>query len=184
MKYDSPMAEREEQFREETRDADEPRAEQDFPGLGAQVAGVFTAAERAAQQMVAMAQEEADDLRRRARAEMDALRARRLSQAEEEARRIVAEAEAEAHRIREAAQKGAWELEDAARRRIDRVLEEARVLEERVDWARDGLRDVMSRLQQVAARRAPAEPSEEPTPGDASERDRRWRMRRGPDAGA
>jgi cell division septum initiation protein DivIVA len=87
---------------------------------------------------------------------MDSLRARRLAQAEDEARRIVTEAQGEAQRIREAAQNAAWELEDSARMRVERVLSDARVLEERVEWARDGLRDVVSRLHQIT-QRGPAE---------------------------
>ena len=162
MKYESPMVEREEEIRDEQPDAGEaPPREQDFPGLGAQVAGVFTAAERAAQQMIAMGQEEVEDLRRRARAEMDSLRAGRLSQAEDEARRIVAEAEAEARRVREAAQNAVWELEDSARRRVEHVVADARLLEERVEWARDGLRDVVARLQQISSQRGSTEASEE-----------------------
>ena len=161
-----PVGEPAPRVEEATHPADAPRArDQDFPGLGAQVAGVFTAAERAAQQMLAMAQEEVDDLRRRARAEMDSLRARRLSQAEEEARTIVAQAEAEARRIREAAQNAVWELEDSARRRVEHVVADARVLEERVEWARDGLRDVVARLHQISSERGSADEREEP-PGE------------------
>jgi cell division septum initiation protein DivIVA len=93
------------------------------------------------------------------------MRAGRLSQAEEEARRIVAEAEAEAQRIREAARNAVWELEDNARRRIEHVVADARVLEDRVEWARDGLREVVARLQQIASQRGAADESEE-RPGE------------------
>ena len=142
-----------------------PPREQDFPGLGAQVAGVFTAAERAAQQMIAMGQEEVEDLRRRARAEMDSLRARRLSQAEDEARRIRAEAEAEGRGIRAAARNAVCGVEGSARRRLEHGAADARVLEERVEWARHGLRDVVARLQQISSQRGSAEGSDEP-PGE------------------
>ena len=142
----------------------EPQEQHDFAELGAQVTGVFTAAEKAAQQMLAMARDEAEDVRRRAQAEVETLRAQRRMQAEEEARRIVAEAQAEAQRIREAAQATAWELEDGVRKRVQRVIDDASVLEERLEWAREGLRDVGSRLDEVAPRARSALAAHMPPP--------------------
>ncbi len=62
--------------------------------IGPRVTAVFTAAEKAAQHIVDMAREEADDVRRRAEAEAETLLTQRRYQAEEDAARLVAEARA------------------------------------------------------------------------------------------
>ena len=72
--------------------------------IGPRVTAVFTAAERAAQHIVTMAREEADDLRRRAEAEAESLLSQRRYQAEEEASRRIADAQAQADQIRAAAE--------------------------------------------------------------------------------
>lgn len=119
--------------------------------IGPRVTAVFTAAERAAQHIVDMAREEADDVRRRAEAEVESLMTQRRFQAEEEASRLVAEARAQADGIRAAAEEEARQTQESARRREVRIREETRLLEERVEWAREGLRDVAERLRETEA---------------------------------
>jgi hypothetical protein len=52
-------------------------------------------------------------------------------------------------------------VEDDARIRKERLREEARLIEERVAWAKDGLTEVDERLQQVFLdNETPAPPSE------------------------
>jgi hypothetical protein len=119
--------------------------------IGPRVTAVFTAAERAAQHIVDMAREEADDVRRRAEAEAETHLTQRRFQAEEEAARLVAEARAQADQIRASAEEAARQTEESARRREVRIREETRLLEERVEWAREGLRDVAERLREAEA---------------------------------
>jgi hypothetical protein len=125
----------------------EPQA--DAHGIGPRVSAVFTAAERAAYDMMALAREQADDVRRKADAEAEGFLATRRAQAEDEARRILLEAEAEAHAIRHSAREMAREIEEKARRREQRVREEVDLILDRVDWAREGLEDVVARLEDV-----------------------------------
>jgi hypothetical protein len=129
--------------------------------IGPRVTAVFTAAERAAQHIVEMAREEAEDVRRRAEAEAETHVTQRRYQAEEEAARLVAEARAQADQIRAAAEEAARQTEESARRRSVRIREETRLLEERVEWAREGLRDVADRLREAEA--LVTIPSAEPT---------------------
>lgn len=119
--------------------------------IGPRVTAVFTAAERAAQHIVDMAREEAEDVRRRAEAEAETQVTQRRYQAEEEAARMVAEARAQAEQIRAAAEEEARQIHESARRREVRVREETKLLEERVEWAREGLRDVADRLREAEA---------------------------------
>jgi hypothetical protein len=119
--------------------------------IGPRVTAVFTAAEKAAQHIVEMAREEAEDVRRRAEAEAESHQTQRRYQAEEEAARLVAEARVQADQIRSAAEEEARQTQESARRREVRIREETRLLEERVEWARDGLRDVADRLREAEA---------------------------------
>jgi vacuolar-type H+-ATPase subunit H len=119
--------------------------------IGPRVTAVFTAAEKAAQHIVDMAREEAEDVRRRAQVEAETLLSQRRYEAEEEAQRLLAEARGQADSIRTAAEEEARQIEAAARRRELRIREETRLLEERVEWARDGLRDVGERLREAEA---------------------------------
>lgn len=132
-----------------------PGAPRDAAGveldIGPRVTAVFTAAERAAQHIVDMAREEAEDVRRRAEAEVESLMTQRRFQAEEEASRLIAEARAQADGIRTAAEEEARQTQESARRREVRIREETRLLEERVEWAREGLRDVADRLREAEA---------------------------------
>ncbi|HEX2505925.1 MAG TPA: hypothetical protein VHK22_06940 [Gaiellaceae bacterium] len=129
--------------------------------IGPRVTAVFTAAEKAAQHIVDMAREEAEDVRRRAEAEVETYLTQRRYQAEEDAARLVAEARVQADHIRSAAEEAARQTEEAARRREVRIREETRLLEERVEWARDGLREVADRLREAEA--LVTIPSAEPT---------------------
>jgi hypothetical protein len=119
--------------------------------IGPRVTAVFTAAEKAAQHIVEMAREEAEDVRRRAETEAETHVTQRRYQAEEEAVRLIAEARAQADQIRSAAEEAARQTEESARRREVRIREETKLLEERVEWAREGLREVADRLREAEA---------------------------------
>lgn len=148
--------------REPTADGASASLSPDSAGIGTRVSAVFTAAEKAANDMLHLAREQSDDIRRKAEAEAATLVSTRRSQAEEDARRILAEAEAEAHRIRHEARETAREIEETGRRREQRVREETDLLLDRVDWAREGLDEVVTRLQDVRpARRIPTPPPPE-----------------------
>jgi cell division septum initiation protein DivIVA len=130
-------------------------------GVGARVTAVFTAAEKAAEHIMSLAREEADDIRRRTQAELDTYRQECRNTAEQEAQRIIQAAHDRAGQIERDARAAADELERAARERRNRLLEETHLTEERVEWAREGLREVVSRLEQVASPDA-GEPETEP----------------------
>lgn len=121
----------------------------DSHGIGTRVSAVFTAAEKAANDMLQLARAQADDILLKAEAEAATHVSERRSRAEEEARRVVAEAEAEAQKIRYSARENAREIEEAARRREKRVREETDHLLDRVEWAREGIDEVIARLQDV-----------------------------------
>jgi hypothetical protein len=131
-------------------------------GIGTRVSAVFTAAEKAANDVLNLAREQSDDIRRKAEAEAETHLSQRRSDAQADAMRVLAEAEAEAHRIRQTARDNAREIEDAARRREQRVREETDLLLDRVDWAREGIDDVISRLEDVRGRRIPTPPAPAP----------------------
>jgi len=141
--------------------------------IGPRVTAVFTAAEKAAHHIVQMAREEAEDVRRRAEAEAETIRSQRRYQAEEDAARLVAEARAQADQIRSTAEEEARQMEESARRRELRIREETKLVEERVEWAREGLRDVLHRLREAEAvvTVAASEPASEASPrGDEPQR--------------
>ena len=119
-------------------------------GVGARVTAVFTAAEKAAEHIMSLAREEADDVRRRVHAEIDTYRQECRNTAEQEAQKIIQAAHDRAGQIERDARAAADELERVARERRNRLLEETHLVEERVEWAREGLREVVSRLEQVA----------------------------------
>jgi cell division septum initiation protein DivIVA len=124
-------------------DPQEPGVDKD---IGARVSAVFTAAEKAAQHILTLAHEEAADIHKRAEAEAESLRMQRRYDAEQEARNILDQARADAETIRDEARGIAREVEaDAAARKL-RLREEVRLLEERIDWAREGMREVATRL--------------------------------------
>jgi dsDNA-specific endonuclease/ATPase MutS2 len=114
--------------------------------ISARVSAVFTAAEKAAQHMLTMAREEADDIRRKAHADADAVRTQLRAEAEQEAARLVDQARAEAEAIRVEAREAASRVEAEADARKLRLREEVRLMGERIDWAHDGLREVAARL--------------------------------------
>ena len=103
---------------------DNPQSGADELDIGPRVTAVFTAAERAAQHIVEMAREEAEDVRRRAQAEVETLLSQRRYEAEEEASRLLAEARVQADAIRatadeEARQRGGGETVRASGPRGD-----------------------------------------------------------------
>jgi hypothetical protein len=114
--------------------------------ISARVSAVFTAAEKAAQHMLTMAREEADDIRRRAHSDADAVRTQLRVDAEQEAVRLVEQARAEAEAIRTEGREAAGRVAAEADARKLRLREEVRLLGERIDWAHDGLREVAARL--------------------------------------
>jgi cell division septum initiation protein DivIVA len=141
--------------RGETGISEETSSSPDSPlageGVGARVTAVFTAAEKAAEHIMSLAREEADDIRRRTHAEIDTYRQECRNTAEEEAQRIIQAAHDRAGQIERDARAAGEELERAARERRNRLLEETHLIEERVEWAREGLREVVGRLEQVAS---------------------------------
>jgi dsDNA-specific endonuclease/ATPase MutS2 len=114
--------------------------------ISARVSAVFTAAEKAAQHMLTMAREEADDIRRKAHSDADATRTQLRVEAEQDAGRIIDQAHAEADAIKTEAREAASRIEGEADARKLRLREEVRLLSERIDWAHDGLREVAARL--------------------------------------
>jgi hypothetical protein len=114
--------------------------------ISARVSAVFTAAEKAAQHMLTMAREEADDIRRKAHSDGDALRAQLRVEGEQEAARLVEQVRAEAESIKQEARDAARRVEAEADARKLRLREEIRLIGERIDWAHDGLREVAARL--------------------------------------
>jgi cell division septum initiation protein DivIVA len=123
-----------------------PEGEAEDSGIGERVNAVFTAAEKAAQHMVAMAREEGDDIRRQARAEADALAKQLRLEADREVERILADAREQGEAVIEEGRVAARRVEDDARIRRERLREEIRLLEERIAWAHEGLREVTLRL--------------------------------------
>jgi hypothetical protein len=113
--------------------------------ISARVSAVFTAAEKAAQHMLTMAREEADDIRRRAYSDGEALRTQLRVEAEREASGLIDQAREEAAAIQEE-RKAAGRVQVEADARKLRLREEIRLIGERIDWAHDGLREVSARL--------------------------------------
>src|ERR671919_185562 len=114
--------------------------------ISARVSAVFTAAEKAAQHMLTMAREEADDIRRRAHTDAEAARTQMRAEVEQEAARLVDQARAEAEVIRAEAREAAGRADAEANARKLRLREAVRLIGERIGWAHDGLREVSARL--------------------------------------
>jgi hypothetical protein len=109
---------------------------------------VFTAAEKAAQHIITMAREEGDDIRRQARVEAETWFSRdgsRQSGSWQGCSRRRAP--------RGAAQGGRTGLRSGNRgrraRAQERLREETRLIEERISWAHEGLREVTERLEEL-----------------------------------
>jgi cell division septum initiation protein DivIVA len=134
-----------------------PQEDAEEGGIGARVDAVFVAAEKAAAHIISLAREEAEDLRRQTRVESEAERRALRSEADREAERILSDARAGAGRIEEDAREQARKIEDEGRARRLRLQEEARLMEERLDWAREGLREVTVRLGEVLPETRPAD---------------------------
>jgi hypothetical protein len=114
--------------------------------ISARVSAVFTAAEKAAQHVLTMAREEADDIRRRAHTDAEATRTHLRAEAEQEAARLVEQARVDAETIKAESRESAGRIDAEADARKLRLREEVRLLGERIDWAHDGLREVAARL--------------------------------------
>jgi vacuolar-type H+-ATPase subunit H len=114
--------------------------------ISARVSAVFTAAEKAAQHMLTMAREEADDIRRRAHSDAEAHRTQLRVEAEKDAASLIDQARAEAEAIKEEAREAAGRVQVDAEARKLRLREEVRLIGERIGWAHDGLREVSARL--------------------------------------
>jgi hypothetical protein len=114
--------------------------------ISARVSAVFTAAEKAAQHMLTMAREEADDIRRRAQTDAEAVRTQMRAEVEQETARLVDQARTEAEVIKAEAREAAGRVEAEANARKLRLREEVRLIGERIGWAHDGLREVSARL--------------------------------------
>ena len=115
----------------------------DDNGIGERVNAVFTAAEKAAQHILTMAREEGEDIRRQAWSP----RRSRSSHASRPSgvERILADAHAQADVIKSEAEAQARKVVDDGRRK-ERLREEARLIEDRIVWAHEGLREVSARL--------------------------------------
>jgi cell division septum initiation protein DivIVA len=141
--------------------------------ISARVSAVFTAAEKAAQHMLTMAREEADDIRRKAHSDADAVRTQLRVEGEQQAAHMVEQARAEAETIRADAREAAGRVEAEADARKLRLREEVRLLGERIDWAHDGLREVAARLdglfpeERLAAVESDGEAAEADEPRDS-----------------
>jgi cell division septum initiation protein DivIVA len=126
----------------------ESNGEPEF-GAGARVDAVFVAAEKAAAHILALAREEADEVRRQARGEAEAIARQQRTELDQEVERVLADARRQGEEIREQARVEAAKIEDVALVRKARLREEVRLLEERAEWAREGLREVTLRLGEV-----------------------------------
>jgi cell division septum initiation protein DivIVA len=123
--------------------------------VGARVGAVLTTAERAAEEIVRLARDEAQDLLRQAEADSEARMRRRVQEAEEEARTILDVARAEAEQMRRDAERETAELERSSEARRSRLGEETRLLRERIEWAREGLGDLLTRLDELRPETSP-----------------------------
>jgi hypothetical protein len=92
----------------------------------------------------------------------------RRRETDEEVGRLLGEAERQARAIREAAEEMAGQIEAAARARNDHLRDEVRLLEERRERARAGLRDIGASIEDLLP--SPVRPEE--TLVDALERRR------------
>jgi cell division septum initiation protein DivIVA len=128
-------------------------------GVGARVDAVFVAAEKAAAHILALAREEADEVRRQARGEAEAIARQQRNELDQEVERVLADARRQGDEIREQARVEAEKIEDAALVRKARLREELRLLEERAEWAREGLREVTLRLGDVFGEPEAEEPA-------------------------
>jgi hypothetical protein len=118
----------------------------DPEGIGSRVSAVFTKAEQAADHILRVAQEEAEDMRRRAEAEMELYRSAHREAADREAREILEAARVEADGTRAQAAEAARATEAAARVRAQRIEEGVRLMVEQAEWSRQGIGEALARL--------------------------------------
>ena len=127
----------------------------DYGDVGVRVAGVLNAAEEAAEQIRTDARRTAEDIRRQAEADARKFASQRRREADQEAHRVIAEAQAQAQAIRDEAHVAARHIEEAGLQRQEQFRVQIRALEQRVEHALDGLRDVTAQLQSVVLDAAP-----------------------------
>ena len=151
------------------------RASSGYTEIGERVAGVLSAAERAADQIRADAQAQADDLLRGAHAEaervrnqartyendtrdaVDAYATEQRRIAEEQIGVQLSDAEAQARATREAAEEMARRIEEDARLRGQTLREESHAAEERLKKVLAGMRRMSAQLEELLGAPAAAQ---------------------------
>ena len=156
-----------------TEDQHEPAVERTYDDFGAHIAGVLNAAEEAAARIRHEARRAAEAERHQAIEKTRTYAASVRRDADNEAARVVATAHAAADAVREQAKAEAADVEADARRRREDLSIEARLLEQRVERALDGLRHISSELDAVARRaRVPLDVELDAFPDSVGVRDR------------
>jgi cell division septum initiation protein DivIVA len=138
-----------------------------YADIGDRVAGVLTAAEAAASQILddaragaedilGAARQDADEVRRGAetyvadtRAAVESYASDRRREAEQAVQKQLTESEAQARATRQAAEAMAQQLEDAARQRGQALRDETRVVEERLKKVTVGLRRMTAEIEEL-----------------------------------
>jgi cell division septum initiation protein DivIVA len=138
-----------------------------YADIGERVAGVLAAAETAANQirkdarasaeeMLSIAREEAEALRRDAtvydadtRAAVDSYASNRRREVDEQVQKQLVDSEAQARATRQAAEAMARQIEEDARRRAHALHDESRAVEERLKKAAQGLRRMTAEIEEL-----------------------------------
>jgi cell division septum initiation protein DivIVA len=138
-----------------------------FADIGERVAGVLAAAEAAANQIredargsadeiLSIAREEAEALRRDAsaydtdtRAAVESYASDRRREVDEDVQQLLADAESQARATRQAAEAMARRIEEDAKRRGQALREESRAVEERLTKAAQGLRRMTAEIDEL-----------------------------------
>lgn len=140
-----------------------------YTDIGERVAGVLTAAETAASQILDDARASAEDVLDAARQDAEAVRREvetyvadtraavesyasdRRREAEQAVQKQLTESEAQARATRQAAEAMAQQLEEAARQRGQALRDETRVVEERLKKVTVGLRRMTAEIEELLA---------------------------------
>lgn len=138
-----------------------------YADIGERVAGVLAAAETAATQIredarasaeevLSLAREEAEALRRDAaaydadtREAVEAYASNRRREIDEDVQRQLADSEAQARATRQAAEAMARQIEEEAKRRGQALRDESRAVEERLKKAAQGLRRMTAEIEEL-----------------------------------
>ena len=138
-----------------------------YADIGERVAGVLAAAETAANQIredargsadeiLSIARDEAEALRRDAsaydtdtRAAVESYASDRRREVDENVHQLLADAESQARATRQAAEAMARQIEDDAKRRGQALREESRTVEERLKKAAQGLRRMTAEIEEL-----------------------------------